>query len=151
MEIQAVPFRHVSYASSYTVKLEVHGLLRLDDDRVVVEAQEIRTNLATYHHRRGEVRTAELPLALIDSVELTGWWPWWLRLRLRSRSMAALAGLPGTSGGELVATIRQGDQLRAREFVSAVELELAERRLRMLETTRRPELPSGGEGHEAPR
>jgi hypothetical protein len=127
----------------------VHGLLRLDEDRLVVQWRvsrkidfiggEIRTD-----EELKAVREATLPLAAVAGAAVRR--PWWglaasPRLVLTAADLRAFEPLTGPDGlglahpAELVLRLRRGDRLPAEEFAAELALALAQQ-----------VLPEGGSG-----
>jgi hypothetical protein len=131
---------------------EIHGLLRLDGDRVVVQwraaretsrvGSEIRTD-----RELAPVRDVALPLAGIASARVRWEWRRWPPRRVLLltaadlRAFEALGSEPGVPGAglvlehpaELTLDLRRRDREAARAFVAELELALAERALRAAE------------------
>ncbi|MEJ2204295.1 MAG: hypothetical protein P8170_09310 [Gemmatimonadota bacterium] len=130
--------------SSLTTTTEtVHGLLRLDDDQVVLQWRSARKT----EHLGAEIRTDQeldavrevvLPLsALAGASRRRRFWDWLRgpRFVLTAADLGAFEGVAGKDGlsldhpAELVVRIRRADTLQADEFAAELALALAERRL----------------------
>jgi hypothetical protein len=131
-----------------STKETVHGLLRLDGDRVLIQwrtsraidrvGTEIRTD------REVEpVRELSLPLAALAGAEVRWSWLHWPpgpHLVLTGADLLAFEGLAGREGLELkhpaqfAIRIGRGSRLAALEFASELGLALADRALRAAET-----------------
>jgi hypothetical protein len=139
----------------------VHGLLRLDGERLVLQwrvsrstqrvGSEIRTDRETE-----PVREVEIPLAALAGATVRWvWWRWppgrYLALTgadLRAFEEAArTGGLQLDHPAELLVQVRRADFLAAREFAGELDLAIADRALRAAEAAR--PLPPGAEGDEA--
>ena len=120
----------------------VHGLLRLEGDRLVVQWRIARsTDLIGAEIRTDRevtpVREVVIPLAALAGGRMrAGWWPWSSgRVVLTASDLRAFEQVAGESGlrldhpAEMSFRVRRGDLMAAREFLSEVELALAERAL----------------------
>lgn len=126
----------------------IHGLLRLDGDRLVVQwrvdrqteryGAEIRTDLEL-----DPVREVILPLGALAGAEVRA--GGWRRLRgaqvvLTASDLRAFEEIAGAAGlrldhpATLVLGIRRSERLAAREFAADLNLALAERALRRAES-----------------
>lgn len=126
---------------------KVHGLLRLEPDRLVIQWRVARTidqygPVIRSDHELEPVRQVSVPLAGLAGAEVrTVWWRWGRggRLVLTAADLdafGAVAGEPGfgsTHPAQLVLRIRPADRQAAREFVGDLSLALAERDLRLAE------------------
>jgi hypothetical protein len=134
----------------------VHGLLRLDGERLVIQwrvaretdrvGKEIRTD-----RELEPVREVAVPLAAIAGAAVrTAWWRWppGRRLVLTAADLRAFEAVAGEAGlrldhpAELALPVRRADRVAAREFAGELELAIAERELRAAEG--RGELEAGG-------
>lgn len=121
----------------------VHGLLRLDGERLIVQwrseretdriGQEIRTDREV-----DPVREVVLPVGAVGAAQLRrSWWPWsgTTRLVLTAADLRAFEEVAGAHGlqlshpAELVVRVRRQDLEQAREFIGELALALAERAL----------------------
>ena len=146
----AVPFRlsrgqDEFTAGSVTSTTEVvHGLLRLDDDRLVVQWRLARRteHMGAVSVRSDEeleaVRELVVPLAgLAGAAVRRRWWAPWRGplLVLRAADLRAFEDLAGEGGlrldhpAELLLGLRRADLLLAEEFAAEVALAVAERAL----------------------
>lgn len=133
----------------------IHGLLRLDGDRLIVQwrvarstdrvGAEIRTD-----HEMEPVREVTLPLSALAAARVRRvWWQWppGSRIVLTAADLRAFEEIAGGSGlrlshpAELSLPIRRADRLAALEFASELELAMAERALAAAQD--RPTLASG--------
>lgn len=163
----AVPFRLKRGQDRFTattvtsVEEVVHGLLRLDGDRVVVQWRLTRRTdrVGTMDMRSDEereaVREVVVPLEGVAAaaVRPRRWAPWaGPELVLRAADLRAFEEVAGEGGlkldhpAELVLGLRRADLLAAEEFCAEVVLALAERALESasderLPGTGRPALP----------
>jgi hypothetical protein len=136
----------------------VHGLLRLDGERLFIQW---RLSRATQHmgmqirtdRELEPVREVEVPLSALAGAAVRWiWWRWppgrYLVLTgadLRSfEEIAGQEGLRLDHPAELVLQIRHTDHLAAREFAGEVDLAIAERALRAAEES--PRLGPGDTG-----
>ncbi len=129
---------------------EIHGLLRLDVDRLVVQwsasretsrvGREIRTD-----RELAPVREVVIPFDAIAGAHLRWEWRRWPPrhvLVLTAADLRAFQSLAGDTDGpglvlehpaELTVALRGRDRAAAREFVAELELALAEHALRLAE------------------
>ena len=121
----------------------VHGLLRLEGDRLIVQwriaretghvGREIRTD-----RELDPVREVVLPLrGVAGAVVRASWWPWsGARLVLTAADLRAFEHVVGEGGlrldhpAEVVLRLRLSDRLAAQEFASELQLAIAERALK---------------------
>ena len=134
----------------------VHGLLRLDGERLLIQwrtsratdrvGPEIRTD-----RELDPVREIVLPLSVLASAEVRRSWMQWppgSRLVLTAADLRAFEHVAGESGlrlthpAELVIPLRSAERMAALEFAGEVELALADRALRAAE---RPDRISTGD------
>lgn len=147
---------------------KVHGLLRLEGDELTIQWRTSRAvsrvgKVIRTDHEMGAVREAVLPLSAIAGARVR--WVWWYwppgrYLVLTAADLGAFEEVAGASGlrmphpAELVVHIKRSHQTDAREFVSELELALAERALRAAEEPARIEAdredPRHLPGDEAP-
>ena len=124
----------------------VHGLLRLDGERLMIQWRLARQTDQVGRQIRTDrevepVREVELPLAALAAASVRlSWWPWrkdgGARLVLTAADLRAFEQIAGEGGlkldhpAELVVRVRRGDRMAAIEFAGELELALAERTLR---------------------
>jgi len=129
----------------------VHGLLRLENDRLTIQWRVGRKT----EHLGSEIRTDQevepvqetvVPLrGVAGAVVRRRWWDWMLgpRLVLTAADLAAFEGLAGQGGlsldhpAELVLRLRRKDRLAAEEFGAELALAIA-----ALEISAPPERPA---------
>ncbi|HET9440907.1 MAG TPA: hypothetical protein VFO52_12085 [Longimicrobiales bacterium] len=130
----------------------VHGLLRLDEDRIVIQwrtsraidrvGSEIRTD-----KELDAVREVSLPLSALANAEVRwSWlrWPPGRYLVLTGADLRAFEALAGAGAlelrhpAELVVRMRREAKLPALEFASEVRLALADRALKAAEDLQLP-------------
>jgi hypothetical protein len=132
-------------AASLTTTTEtVHGLLRLDGDRVVIQWRSARKteHLGALEMRTDreldDVREVTVPLSALAGASRRP--SFWGRLRacrfvLTAADLRAFEGVAGEDGlgldhpAKLVVRIRRADTLQADEFAAELALALAERQL----------------------
>jgi hypothetical protein len=129
---------------------DIHGLLRLDGERLVVQwsasretsrvGREIRTD-----RELGPVREVVVPLDAVAGAQLRWTWRRWPPRQVLVitaadlRAFQSLAGEPDGPGlvlehpAELTLELRGRDRAAAREFVAELELALADHALRLAE------------------
>ena len=144
----------------------IHGLLRLDGERLVVQwsasretsrvGREIRTD-----RELAPVREVVLPLDAVAGAQIRWEWRKWpprqvlVLTAADLRAFQSLAGETDTPGlvlehpAELTVELRRRDRAAAREFVAELDLALAEHALRLAEGQTAIG-PSGIEQLEAP-
>ncbi len=127
-------------AEMTTTTEKVHGLLRLDGDRLVIQwrltrkTQTLGTEIRT-EEKMEPVREIDLPLRAVSGAKVRR--PWWLfgtglRLVLTAADLQAFDGLAGEGGlklghpAEVVLRLRRRDALAAEEFTAELALALAE-------------------------
>jgi hypothetical protein len=119
---------------------QVHGLLVLDGERLVVQwrratrTQRLGTGIKT-EHEVDAVEEVVLPLSAVAGARVPdGLWSRWFKPRvvLVAADLKAFDRFAGGEGlelehpAELVLSIRRADRLRAVEFAAELELALAE-------------------------
>lgn len=143
----------------------IHGLLRLDGTRLVVQWRLERTTERIGSEIRSDrevepVREVVLPLESVAGAELrTSIWPWIRRARLvltaadlrAFEPIAGAAGLEVDHPAELVLFVRRADLAIAAEFVGELELAIAERALVLAEGDASSALPGATAGSLPPR
>lgn len=143
----------ITGGSVTTTRETVHGLLRLDGDRLIIQWRVGRKT----EHLGSEIRTDKevepvreivVPLdQLAGSVVRKRWTDFFLgpRLTLTAADLGAFERLAGGQGlsldhpAELVLRLRRSDRLAAEEFSAELELALAER---VLARSEKRELPA---------
>lgn len=160
--LQALPFflkrsdGIISGGEITSTQETIHGLLLLDEDRLIIQwrtarqtdrvGQEIRTD-----RELDPLREVSIPLEGVASAEVRS--PWWkfgeaTTLVLTAADLRAFEQLTGDAGlrldhpAELVLRIRKADRPSAREFTSELELAHAERALRIATSDDNPTLKS---------
>ena len=168
--IAAIPFllerSHEVIGSEITSTSEtIHGLLRLDGARLVVQWRLERTTDRIGREIRSDrevepVREVVLPLESVAGAVLrTSIWPWVRRARLvltaadlrAFEAIAGAAGLEVDHPAELVLFVRRADLAIAAEFVGELELAIAERALALAEGDAQSALPGATSGSLQPR
>jgi hypothetical protein len=143
---------------SVTTTERVHGLLRLEGERVVLQwrvarevqrwGQEIRKQ-----HEMEPVREVEIPLSALAGARVQWRWARWppgrylLLTGADLRAFEEIAGLEGfamSHPAQLELGVRRADLPAAQDFAGELELVLADRALRAAEEA--PRLPGGEEG-----
>ncbi len=136
----------------------VHGLLRLDGDRLVIQWRVARETDRVGREIRKDreidpLREVVLPLTGVASaVVRASWWPWsGARLVLTATDLRAFEQLVGDQGlrldhpAELILRLRLRDRVAAREFASDLQLAIAELALRSADSRDAlPAAPSAG-------
>jgi hypothetical protein len=151
----ALPFTHRRTDSSFgdewvTTTESVHGLLRLEADRLVIQwrsARSVEKIGSTVRTDRDvdPVREVEVPLDALASASLRFvWWRWppGLHLVLVGADLLAFEAFAGADGlrldhpAELMLRIRRSDRYAARLFAVEIEMAAADRALRAAEHPR---------------
>lgn len=124
-----------------TTKRRVHGIARLEDDRLVLQVAESRAVV----HVTGtgiEQRTESDPVAeravtldQLGDARLRRHWLWW-QLVVTASDLRAFEGLPGAEGGELRLRVDRRHRAVAEELVATLRLALAELALQRAEGRR---------------
>jgi hypothetical protein len=128
-----MPFRLESYTANPSSSTRTDGILRLENDALVIECRTSTLNLRTLETESGDVTEVRIPLDLIEGIEMGRRWPWGARLRILTRTLSALKDVPHAAGNELVVRVRRSDFQRARSFCVSTTLELSNREIRRLE------------------
>lgn len=139
----------VSVKEVTSVKEEIHGVLRLDADALVVQwstaRQTQRVGFVIKTERELEpVREVHIPLAGLAGATLRWQWRAWPPgpvLVLRAADLRAFEGLAGSGRAglalehpaELTLGVRYQDRALAREFAADLEMQLADRALKAAE------------------
>ena len=143
--LAALPFHlkraHEQFTmSDFTTTTErIHGLLRLEKDRLVVQWRLARTtermgaaSMSTDRELE-EVREITLPLKAVAGARVRRrWWRITPSLVLRAADLQAFDGVAGQEGlaldhpAELVLRLRRRDRLAAEEFTAELALALAQ-------------------------
>ncbi len=101
----------------------IEGLLSYEDGQLFLETQSTSNRL-----EKSDVRVNVLPLYMLQEIRLkkrlTG-----SRIVLRTKSIDALAGIPGTSGNGLMLKVKREQRENAADLVTLVQIELSERML----------------------
>ena len=144
MELLSVPFTHRYWTEAYDAVITVHGVLRTEEDGLVLEFRRSEHSFGVKPSKEDEIRTVAIPWSEIQSLTYRPRFLLVGSLVLRMRSLRALDGVPSAHGNELLIPISRGDRMTAREIAVNVELALADRRLAALEaSSASPSLPSG--------
>lgn len=133
MERTTVPFHMSDIGLDMSAQIETDGVVRIDDDALIIEFRETRTSLSTLKKEAGGVRVVTIPLGEVESMEVRQRWLFAPRLRIRTRTLLALANMPGASGNEVVLPLQRPDRDRARELAATVSLVLSTREIKRLE------------------
>jgi len=143
--LAALPFHlkraHEQFTmSDFTTTTErIHGLLRLEKDRLVVQWRLARTtermgaaSMSTDRELE-EVREITLPLTAVAGARVRRrWWQIAPSLVLRAADLQAFDGVAGQEGlaldhpAEMVLRLRRRDRLAAEEFTAELALALAQ-------------------------
>jgi hypothetical protein len=134
----------------------VHGLLRLDGDRLKIQWRLSRETSRVGMEIRSDkeyeaVREVVVPLSALAaaSVRVSRWIPGRVRFVLIAADLRAFEEVAGEQGlrldhpAELVLRIRPADRLAAEEFSSELELAIAENSMRRVESTEAPTIGPG--------
>jgi hypothetical protein len=149
----ALPFRfrrggHVVSAGEVTSTEEtVHGLLRLEGERLVIQWRTARKTEHVGREIRVDqelepVRELAIPLSALASARVRRFWLRWppgLYLVLTASDLRAFEAVAGEGGlrlrhpAELVIRVGRASRVAAQEFASELELAVADRQLRAAE------------------
>jgi hypothetical protein len=147
----------------------VHGLLRLEGDRLQIQWRVARSTDRVGMQIRTDkqvepVREVSVPLTAVAgaAVRWRWWWPPGHYLVLTAADLRAFEGVVGAAGlaldhpAELALRLRGSDRALGSEFAMELELALAERELAnveaaQLEESRAGELPAAAIDHTAVR
>ena len=130
------------------VREEVHGLLRVEGESLVVQWRLARERQRVGRDGAGQreqepIREVAIPLEALADARVARGGRWWskktISLVLTASDLRAFEPLAGTSGptpehpGELVLPIRAEDEQAVRAFTTELEMALADRTLRALD------------------
>ena len=129
----------------------IHGLLRVDDDRLTLQWRVSRsTDVVGFEIRTDQefepVRQTQVPLSALAGAVVRWKWRWWRpghHLILTAADLRAFDSISGQSGlkldhpAELAIRLRRSDRAAAEEFAGELSLALAERALRSAESADR--------------
>lgn len=132
MELLSVPFTKRFFTETWERFVTVRGVLRMDESGVQLEFRRSETDFGT-DVQHDEIQVVSLPWDEVVSLEFRRRFPLRRLLRLRTRSLRALDGVPGAQGTEVWLSVGRGDGMAARELASTVGLALAEQRLAALD------------------
>lgn len=142
--LKAASETQVAAWHSRTVSYRIHGLVRVEDGRLVLqwsgaaEVIEMKGTGARVKEETLPVRTVTLPVTRVAQLALEGrWWRW--RLVLRATDLAALAEVPGARDGALILWIARRDRAIAAELIANLEIQQADAALAAAEEP--PPLP----------
>jgi hypothetical protein len=153
----------IAGAEITTTAETVHGLLRLDRDRLRIqwrmsrETSRVGTEIRS-DKELGAVREVVVPLDALAaaSVRLWRWFPWRVRFVLTAADLRAFEEVAGEQGlrldhpAELVLRIRPSDRLAAEEFASELELAIAERSMQRIDADENAALDAAAARRLAP-
>ena len=129
----------------------IHGLLRVDDDRLTLQWRVSRsTDIVGLEIRTDQeyepVRQTTVPLSALAGAVVRWKWRWWRpghHLILTAADLRAFDAISGDSGlkldhpAELAIRVRRADRAAAEEFAGELTLAVAERALRSAESAER--------------
>lgn len=131
----------VMEGTSVTSTVErVHGLLRIDGRRLVVQwrirtTTDIMGSRITSEEKVDDVREVEVPLSALASAAVRHPWPRWMRrpwLEITAADLRAFEALVGAGGigrihpAQLRLTLERADRWAAEEFVGDLLIAMAE-------------------------
>jgi hypothetical protein len=129
MELLSVPFTRLFWNDSYDAQITLHGLVRTEEDGLVLEFRRSENSWGRRPTRDDEIRAVTIPWIEVQSLGYRPWWVIWGALVLRTRSLRALEGVPLARGNELTIPVARRNRMAARELAVTVELALADLRL----------------------
>jgi len=127
LSIDPIPFK-IPSIDSFGLK-EADGLLKLDDQHILLELKEKDTILGVYE---SEVKEYDLAFSDIYSITVNKSF-FRVTLSIQAKSMKLVEGIPGMVQGKLKINISKKHYKQAQKLHSAVNLELSEQRLRSLD------------------
>lgn len=133
MERVTVPFQIGTTVRDMTTQHSARGVVRIEDDRLIIEYRETTVDMMTTKSEDGPVREVAIPTSDVESIEIGRRWFWGGALRIRVRKLSSIDGVPGATGNELKLRVRRRDHDRARELCIATSLLLAGEDIRRLE------------------
>lgn len=140
MESLSVPFTNRFWTDTYDATVTVRGVLRTEPDGLVLEFRRSEYDFASAR-KEDEIQSVHLPWAEIQSLTYRRRFLMGGVLRLRTRGLRALQGVPRADGSEMSLAVTRRDALAAREIAAEVELHLAEQRIAALESPSHSALP----------
>lgn len=134
MDISAVPFKVTRQGGDVFVSVETKGMMRLEDDELVIEFVDIATDYRSsgMQSEKSDLQEQRIPLAQVDSVTYGRRVIRASMLELRCVSLSCLAGVPFADGNRVTVRVARADRERARDFAATVGLALADRHLKRL-------------------
>jgi hypothetical protein len=106
----------------------VNGIVQTSETELILEYE---TKDAVVGVVKSGIKRVRIPDDQLASVALkAGWFS--TKLLIRTKGMAALAGVPGNEAGQVVLRVARKDRRAAAELVSAVLLHLSEKQLASL-------------------
>jgi hypothetical protein len=123
------------------VERRVMGMLRLEEERLVVQTTELRKQVRVSDAGYQEVTETDdvserlIPLASVADAHLRRRWLGW-ELLLTGADLRAFAGLPGAAGLEMRLRVERRHRAAAADLVATLRLQLAELALRRAEAAR---------------
>lgn len=127
LSIDPIPFK-IPSVDSFGLK-EADGLVKLDEQHILMELKEKDTILGVYE---SEVREYSLAFSDIHSMTLHKK-IFRVHLTIQANSMKLVEGIPGMSQGKLVMNIPKKHYQIAKKLHSIVNLEISEHRLRSMD------------------
>jgi hypothetical protein len=109
---------------------EAKGLMTIEKDGIAVEFEIADTITGML---KSDLRKIRIPFSELSSIQLKKQFLRTTRIILRSRTMAALAEIPGAEAASVTLKIRKPDRDEAQGFVSSAALALSEYRLEQID------------------
>jgi hypothetical protein len=138
--IDVVSFGRSGWEPGLQNRITHEGLISMENSTVLVEIRTCRRDFTTFARTDAGTRAWRLPLDAIDGGEVRNRLFGGVSLRLRTRSLTLLDGLPGCVGREFRAPVPRRDRDAARAFAANLNDLLADRLLRWLDDDH-PDLP----------
>jgi len=127
LSIEPIPFK-IPSIDLLGLK-EADGLLKLDDQHILMELKEKDTILGVYE---SEVREYALAFSDIYSITITKK-IFRVNMTIQANSMKLVEGIPGMTQGKLMINIPKKHYQIAKKLHSIVNLEISELRLRSMD------------------
>lgn len=146
----------IEYTST---KVTAHGLLRIDEDRLIIQWRATRTTARmgigyTTEEAHEPVRQVSVALRDLAAAKVVHGWRLFgraPRLVLTASDLRAFEAVTGPHGlalahpSRLELQLQRGDADAGREFAAELEMAISDRELRLAEDSGRPSLPRSPE------
>ena len=142
MDSVTVPFSYQYLRVPDYSYVAVQGVVRMDDDALVIEFRERLTMNLGVGEEAGpvneEIRTLRIAWRDLQGARMRMHWLVQPRLELRTRTLSALDGFPLADGTRLLLPVAWRERGAARELAVTADALVADARLRALEAADQP-------------